>query len=182
MRGFTTEPRYDRTTIALHWATAVLVAVLWIIGQSADWLPRGPVRLGYWSAHVVLGFALAAVLVGRLAWRAGAGRRLPAADRGLLHFVAKATHGGLYALLIAVVALGVANAFVRGFSLFGLANLPQIGDPELKRPLTQWHEWAANAVLALALVHAGAGLVHHYLWRDGLLRRMSPWVSARYLR
>jgi len=29
-------PAYDRTTIALHWATAGLVAVLWASGQTAD--------------------------------------------------------------------------------------------------------------------------------------------------
>ena len=36
--------RYDATTIALHWLTAGLVVLLWIIGQTADWAPRGPLQ------------------------------------------------------------------------------------------------------------------------------------------
>ena len=165
--------RYDRRTIALHWATAVLVAVLWIMGQTADNVPKGPWRSAYWSSHVILGFTLAAVLIARIVWRARGGRALPAADRGALHLFAKATHYVLYLLLIAVVSLGIANAFVRGFNLFGAVALPQIGDPDLRRPINHWHELAANMVFFLALFHAAAALVHHYLWRDGLLTRMA---------
>src|SRR5260221_2073042 len=75
---------YDPTTIGLHWATAILVTVLWIIGQTADWLPDGPVNTDYWSVHVVLGFALVIVLIWRLIWRRVGGRRLPAAHNGVL--------------------------------------------------------------------------------------------------
>ena len=164
---------YDRVTIALHWTTASLVAVLWTMGQTAGYFPRGPWRLDVWSTHVVLGFVLALVLGARLAWRIGPGRALPPADPGALQAFAKATHYLLYLLLLAVVSLGVANALVRGYDLFGLARLPQIGDAGLRRPINQWHGLAANAVLALALFHAAAALVHHFLWRDGLLRRMA---------
>ena len=78
-----------------------------------------------------------------------------------------------------VVALGVANAAVRGFSVFGLFSLPQWGDPEWRRPLTQWHGIAANLLLGLAAFHAAAALVHHFAWRDGLISRMAPGRLAR---
>lgn len=169
---------YDRTTILLHWVTAVCVVVLWVIGQTADWLPRGPGRGAYWSTHVLLGFVLAAVLVWRVAWRASGGRRLPAADRGALQVFAKATHYLLYLLLLVVVGLGIVNAFVRGYTLYGLVSLPQIGDREWRRQITDWHGLASNVLLGLALFHAAAGLVHHYFWRDGLLRRMVPAADA----
>ena len=97
---------YDRTTIALHWATASLTAVLWIIGQTADWIPKGPGQVSYWSIHVVLGFALAIVLVWRIIWRGFKGRRLPDADTGAVHVFAKATHYLLYGLLLVAVACG----------------------------------------------------------------------------
>ena len=169
-----TTRRYDRTTMALHWTTALLVAVLWIIGQTADWFPDGPFQSAYWSTHMLLGFALAVVLIWRLMWRSSDGRGLPAADSGLLHVVAKATHYGLYLLLVTVVTLGVINAFVRGYSIYGLFRLPQWGDREWRHPITDWHGLAANIMLALAGIHAAAALVHQYLWRDGLLGRMIP--------
>ena len=165
---------YDRTTIVLHWVTAVSVILLWIIGQTADWIPDGPVNTAYWSVHVVLGFVLAAVLAWRIVWRGTAGRRLPAADAGALHVFAKATHYLLYALLLVVVGLGVVNAFVRGYNLFDIVSLPQLGDRALRRPITHWHGLAANILLGLALFHAAAALVHNYLWKDGVLGRMVP--------
>jgi cytochrome b561 len=55
---------YDRTTITLHWATAILVAIQFLIGRTTNFLPRGPLRVDIWSAHVLFGFALA----GRWSW------------------------------------------------------------------------------------------------------------------
>lgn len=166
--------KYDRTTISLHWITAGLVVVLWIIGQTADWLPDGPLHTDYWSIHVVLGFALAAVIAWRMIWRNSGGRRLPAADTGVLHLAAEATHYGLYILLLVVIVLGIINAYVRGYNLFDLVSLPQIGDRAMRKPITHWHGFAANLLLVLAGLHAAAALFHHYIIGDKVLARMAP--------
>jgi cytochrome b561 len=165
---------YDSTTIGLHWTTAFLVLALWIIGQVGNLFPKGVYQTNIWSIHVALGFALATVLIWRIVWRLTGRRRLPAADSGVLHILAEASHYGLYLLLLATVALGVVNAFVRGFSLFDIASLPQFGDKELKDPITEWHGLAANLLLVLAALHTAAALAHHYVLRDGLLMRMVP--------
>jgi cytochrome b561 len=164
--------RYDTMTIVLHWSTVSLVVVLWILGQTSDWWPRGPLRDGSWSLHVTLGFVLAAVLLTRIIWRIGPGRALPSPDAGMLRIVARGTHLLLYGLLLAVVGLGITNAFVRGYTLFEAVSLPQIGDRALRRPLTEWHGLAANAILIVALLHAAAGLFHQYIRKDHLLWRM----------
>jgi cytochrome b561 len=167
---------YDRTTIALHWATVVLLLVLWIMGQTTDWLPRGPFRSGVWAVHVVLGFLLGFVLLTRIAWRAHFGRVLPPADTGALHWIAKTTHTALYLLLAVVVVSGLINASYRGFDLFGMWSVPQFGtgDVDTRHGINEWHEVAANLLFAVALLHAGAALVHHYVWRDRLIDRMTP--------
>jgi cytochrome b561 len=170
---------YDRATIAMHWVTAALVVVLWIIGQTADWIPDGPLNTGVWSVHVVVGFLFAALIVLRIAWRIYGGRQLPNADQGILLVLAKLTHYLLYALLITVVVLGVVNAFVRGYNLFDLVSLPQIGDRAWRKPITHWHELAANILLGLAVFHAAAALFHHFIWRDGVLTRMhTAWPTG----
>lgn len=166
--------RYDGTTILLHWTTAILVVVLWVLGQVSDWFPDGPVNTGLWSSHVVMGFALAAILVWRVSWRLNGGRALPAADDGAVHVLAKATHYGLYLLLGTVVILGVINAFVRGYPIYGLFHLPQIGERAWRHAITDWHGLAANVALALAGFHAAAALLHHYVLGDRLITRMAP--------
>jgi cytochrome b561 len=166
--------KYDTRTIALHWFTAVSVGALWIIGQTAYWIPRGAVRSDYRSVHVVLGFAIAVGLILRILWRSLRGRRLPAADSGVLRLLAEATHYALYALLLIVVALGVVNAFVRGYNLFGLFSLPQLGEADLSRPITHWHGLASDVLVGLAFLHACAALAHHYVLKDDVLRRMLP--------
>jgi cytochrome b561 len=92
----------------------------------------------------------------------------------VLYVLAEATHYALYGLLLVAVGLGVVNAFVRGYNLFDLLRLPQIGDAALGRPITHWHGLAANVLLVLALVHAAAALLHYYGLKDRVLQRMLP--------
>ena len=170
------DERYDVTTIWLHWATVLLVIMLWGIGITADWLPRGPIRSGVWSTHVILGILTAFVLVTRIAWRASFGRVLPPADTGILYVLAVATHRLLYVLLAAVVVTGIVNASYRGFNLFGNWSVPQFGtgDAATRRTINWSHELAANVLLFVAFLHACAALIHQYVWRDHLLNRMRP--------
>ena len=105
--------RYDTATIIFHWVTAVLVVVQWIGAQTIDLFPRGALRVDARSAHITLGVLLAILLAARLVWRATGGRRLPLADVGALNLIAKATHWGLYALLLAMVLVGLFLAWRR---------------------------------------------------------------------
>lgn len=175
-RGIST---YDRGTIVLHWLTAGLALVPWLIGTYLEvLLPKGAARSGIWSAHFDLGFVLTAVIVAFPVWRHTGGRQLPVGDPGPLHLLAKATHAALYLLLFVIAGLGIANALVRGVTLAGPLGLPAIGDPAWRRPLTHWHGLTANILMALALFHAAAALVHHYFWHDGILRRILPGRTA----
>jgi cytochrome b561 len=171
--------RYDRTTIRLHWATAGLVAYQWIVGRLTEFLPKGPFRLDLWSIHVLLGFALAAVLLARVGWRLSRGRHLPAEAQGAQHVAAVGTHAVLYVLLVGVVGLGVLNVFAHGFPLFGAWHFPKVGGPHYSKVVTGWHNLFANLVAALAFFHAAAALFHHYVQRDGILARMLPGVRPR---
>lgn len=177
MSGRAADPaggRYDPTTVWLHWITVGLIVVLWSLGMTADSFPRGPLRGAAWSVHVVLGFAVAFVLITRIAWRAQYGRALPPADAGALHMIAKTTHYTLYVLLAVVTITGIANASYRGTSLFGIWSVPRFGAgvAATRRSINEWHELAANLMMLVALLHAAAALVHHYVWRDRLLDRM----------
>jgi cytochrome b561 len=169
--------RHDPTTIAFHWISAALVAVLWTIGQTVDYVPSGPLRIDYRSVHIVLGVALGAILLARLGWRLTRRETLPPIERGFLLVIARITHWLLYALLIVAVGLGLANVWVRGEVIFNLFQVPAYdpGNRALVRLIGGWHALAANTVVIIAGVHAAAALFHHYILRDATLRRMLPW-------
>jgi len=170
---------YDRTTITLHRATAILVAIQFLIGRTTSFLPRGPLRVDIWSVHVLFGFALASVVVlGRL-WRATRGRRLPPLNRGVLHLTAVAAHRLLDLLLLIMVALGITDVFAHGFPLFNLWHFPKFGDDEFLRSVNAWHGLVANIIAAVVLLHSAAALFHHHVIKDGVLRRMWPTFTER---
>ncbi len=171
--------RYDRRTIRLHWLTAVLVATLWTLGQTIDWFPKGLPRTSARSTHIALGLLLAITIATRIWWRGTAGRHLPHADRGWLGFIAVAVHRLLYLGLVATVSLGIANAWLRGDTLFGVIAFPAF-DPSnkaLRGTIEDWHGLAANALLIVAGGHAVAALFHRLVLRDAVLQRM--WPTAR---
>jgi len=171
-----TLPRYDRRTIALHWLTAALVIGLWLLGQAIDWFPKGSPRSIARSTHIALGVALAWVLVRRIWWRLGGGLHLPPAGSGALDTLATLVHKLLYVLLVGTVVLGLANAWVRGDTLFMLVKIPAFdpGNTALRGTVEELHSWAANIVLIVAGLHAAAALLHHFVLKDDILRRMLP--------
>lgn len=120
------------------------------------------------------GFLFVAVLLSRIFRRIGGGKRLPPVDRDTLQVAALSTHYLLYALLFIVASLGITNAFAHGVSVFGWIKFPRLAGHDLAESLTDWHGLAANCGLAIAAFHACAGLLRHYLMRDGTLGRMLP--------
>ena len=166
--------RYDRSMILLHWLTALLIAVAWVGAQVIDLFPRAA-RPPVLSVHLAVGLAVGLLLLGRAMLRFGGRAVLPPAEPGLLERAGRATHLLLYALLAALVVLGLANAWARADSLFGLVSLSAVpAERGLRRTIGGLHELAANAILVVAGLHAAAALFHHYVLRDGVLRRMLP--------
>jgi len=159
-----------------HWTTAVLVATQWLGAQTIDWFPKGALRVDARSMHITFGLLLAMLLAARVIWRLTQGRRLPLADKGMLNVVAKATHWGLYALLAAMLLVGMALAWTRGDSIFNLFTIPAYdpGNRPLADQVQDIHATIGWLILALAGLHASAALVHRYLWHDAVLSRMLP--------
>lgn len=169
--------RHAPTTVALHWITAILVVLLWSIGQTIDFAPKGALRVDYRSLHMLLGATLGVVLIARLIWRTTRGGMLPALQQGLWLVIARATHWLLYALMLLTVTLGVLNVWARGDSIFNLVQVPQWmpGDRAFMHTIGDRHALLANLVLIVAGLHSAAALFHHFVLRDATLRRMLPW-------
>ena len=166
--------RYDTSTIVLHWCTAVLITLLWTVGQIIDWFPRGTPRVSARSTHILLGALLICVISARIFWRSRHGLRLPLAEPPWMGLVAKGTHYTLYVLVVSTVVLGALNVWNRGDHFFGLFVFPKrvAPDDHFKTLVEDLHALSANVLIGLAAVHALAALARHFVKRDGVLRRM----------
>jgi len=172
-------PRYDRLTLWLHWLTAALVIFMFASAQIWEQLAKGtPLRKGLQSVHISCGILLALIVIARVLWRLSRGRRLPAANVGLMNIAAKAAHLALYALLLSQIVLGFLFRWAQGepFNFFGLFDVPTLMtfDKSMRSVFGGLHENVAWAIVILAGLHAVMALVHHYGLRDNTLRRMLP--------
>jgi cytochrome b561 len=171
----TTPYRYDRRLMAIHWLSALLIPILWTMEHQLGWFPRW-IRPYMHTTHNLLGFLLVLVLVTRVLIRLRIPAPPPSSPNLWAERAARAGHLLLYVLMATTLFLGITNILVRGMNVYGWFIIPRqfiIDRPNI-RMINQWHELAANALLLVALGHAAVALVHHYVLRDGLLRRMMP--------
>lgn len=178
MQLINTETRYGALSQALHWATVISVVVGWLLGQFIDDFPKGVVRDSAFATHVALGEFVILMLVVRLLWRFANRPPAPLPTRfGRAGEIATLGHYALYALLLAVPIVGIAQ-FKRGHALpiFGVWQIasPWPADRAAAHSVMEVHELLANALLIFAALHASAALIHHYVFHDRTLTRMLP--------
>lgn len=91
---------------------------------------------------------------------------------------ARATHLAFYFILLVGPFLGWASASAHKLpvDVFGIFLLPDVAPEKARWALTAGdvHSYMMWALLALIALHVAAALYHHFLRRDGVLRRMLP--------
>ena len=169
--------RYDGVTIALHWATAALVLLQFGLAETWDFFPR-PARHVMIVGHMSFGLILTGVVITRIIWRVNFGLALPPAGYGALDRAAKALHHALYVLVSAEILLGFTTRWTdnQALSFFGLLIPSPFGSfsKATGRFVDDIHNYNAWLIMGIVTVHAVAALGHHYLLKDGVLRRMLP--------
>jgi cytochrome b561 len=175
--------RYGAVAIALHWVTAVLVGLAWLLGTFHDDLPRGAARSAGLFIHTSAGLAILGLVALRVPWRLF-DRPLPLEATRLgawLGLAARLTHLALYALLIATPIVGIVLQFALGrpLPIFGIVEIasPWVRDRGFAIQVKDIHETLANVLMIAAGLHAAAALAHHWVLRDRTLARMLPGLS-----
>lgn len=169
--------RYPALSRWLHWSMALLIIGLVFVGVAmvdsvATWQPTA-VQLHKW-----LGLSLL-VLVAMRVWQRlrHPAPPLPADLPRLQALGARAAHVALYALMIAMPLVGWAMQGAAGTPVVlpGGGVLPALVAPDLATYglLRDAHALLAYALFALVLLHAGAGLYHGLVRRDGVLESMT---------
>lgn len=173
--------RYTRVAAVLHWAIAILVAGLIIVGFYMTDLPRQTdARRELFNLHKSVGLLVLALMVLRLAWRL-THRPPPLTGVGLLNArLAGAVHGLLYLFLLAQPLSGyIASVYGKyGVKFFGLP-LPAWGHdaPAIREPFLQVHHAVAVVLVTLIAAHLIGSVWHALQGRTDILRRMWPWAA-----
>lgn len=166
--------RYGGVAIAIHWLTAIAVIGMLASGLAAGNTADEAVKLTLLRGHAVMGVLVGVLTVFRIIWWLAFDRR-PADQPGLSsgqRLAAHVVHYGLYAVILVMVASGIATVLLSGAGaqLTGAAPLP-LPDFTLAPPFTV-HGLLSRVLIALVIGHIAAALWHQFIRRDGLLARM----------
>jgi cytochrome b561 len=192
-----TQIRYGTVAMTLHWLIALLAIGNLCSGLAfADIMAHSnPWRFTIIQMHKSVGLTILVLSVLRLSWRLV--NPVPPSPRGIspvLKFLERLTHYLFYFLIIAIPLAGwlMVSASPSGiptmyFGLFQWPALPFFDG--LTRPerahythtFAAAHAYLAFFTIALIVLHVGAALYHHYIRRDGVLRRMWFGAAARSL-
>jgi cytochrome b561 len=169
-----TEAAYGAVAIALHWAMAVLLIGLALLGLYMVALPE----VGFDTRKILLilyhkeiGMLALALFAVRLAWRVTnilphLLEELPDWQKVTARFV----HLCFYALMFALPMSGWLMTSAAGIpvSFLQLFTVPDLIGPNdyLFRQLIEIHKWLSYALLVLLAMHAGAALRHRFTYRD----------------
>ena len=171
--------RYTRTAILLHWTIAVLMLTAIPLGlYSANY--EGVLSATLTNVHKVVGIAILALTLFRIAWRLlHRPPPLPEAMRPLLRVLAKATHVLFYAMLLVMPLSGwwMTSAFPKRhpFGILGMVEIPFLPVPLSMAAAGRAHaihQYLGWGIIGLIVLHVAAALKHQFVERDDILRRM----------
>ncbi len=172
------EGRYGLVSIAFHWSVALafigLTALgVWMVGLTY----YDPWYNDSLAIHKAAGIAVLVLALARLGWRCvDPAPGLVPGLRAWERTGAAVTHWSLAALavLAPVTGYAISTSEGAGIDMFGLFELPALFavTGRARDLAVDLHYWFAYGGIALAAVHAGAALKHHFVDRNATLTRM----------
>ena len=169
---------YSAVAKVLHWIIALIIVTMLIFGQGFESITSDDEMAFSLTGHSSLGLTVIALIMLRILWRIShPAPPLPQTVSPTQAAAAKVSHGLLYALMIYVPTTGLYTAAAHDIAImpygaFDLrAALTFVGDDDFagRRFL---HELGTWLLIALLAVHIGAALLHQFVQKDGVLRRI----------
>ncbi|WP_292053583.1 MULTISPECIES: cytochrome b [unclassified Brevundimonas] len=169
--------KYGLVTRVLHWVMAALLVYQLggVVAGAA--LGETPLTETWGSSHKPVGFTLFVLAVIRALWGLVNLTRRPKPHEGLIGRLAVIGHLALYVLVLAVPAIALIRQYGSGrpFEPFGIPLMA--GGHERIEWMTKlggdWHGELGWVLLVAIVGHLIMALVHHFVWKDGTLKRMA---------
>ncbi|MGI9524495.1 MAG: cytochrome b [Hyphomicrobiaceae bacterium] len=174
-----TQTQYGAVAVTMHWlATIIIVAALGSGFRAAN-TPDSLAKAQLLAVHAPIAIGVVLLTLARILWWLFADRKPnPVEDTPNWQYMsARAVHVLFYVAILGMGASGIGMFILSGAGpiVFASADgqLPNFWDYKPRVP----HGLGASFFVALLLAHVGAALYHHFVHRDGLLRRM--WFSRQ---
>ena len=187
-----TETGYGSVAKWLHWLTAILVLVAYLLMLYLEYglNGEGPLRSPVIRTHKAIGASILVFVLLRIWWRAtNPNPKLPESMPQWQVYASHVSHFSLYALLIAMPISGyLGNGSGVSFGIFAIPGFGKtaIGNcvldlvgmtfEEWEVPFDYFHYEISGPFLLWMIIaaHAGAAIYHHYVEKDDVLKRMLP--------
>ena len=187
-----TDMSYGSVAKWLHWLTALLVLVAYLLVLYLDLVldGEGPLRSPIIRTHKAIGASILIFIVLRLWWRStNPSPKLPDSMPKWQVHASHVSHFSLYALLIAMPISGyLGNGSGVSFGIFAIPGFAKtaIGAWTLDLVGMTFEEWEVvfdtfhyqivgpYVLWVIIAAHAGAAIYHHYVEKDDVLKRMLP--------
>lgn len=166
--------RYGAIPITIHWLSAILIFAAIGTGFQAGNAIDPAIKADFLRIHIPAAvIALLLTLVRIVWWWFFDKKPLPVKGSPLWQErLARAVHLALYVVILGMIASGI--------GMIALSDAGPTVFSESTTPLPNFHNYpprvphglGANLLLALLAAHVGAALYHHFVRRDGLLRRI----------
>jgi cytochrome b561 len=194
---------WGRASMLFHWITAAAFIAAYVVVYYVIWFvdPQTSIKPALFGTtpnadrvvpllniHWVLGLSIGFLTLPRLVWRIAGGVPGHVAGRRLERLSADAAHWSLYAILLLMPLSGYMTTYDP--TDFGLFVIPACRDTAIAASVrgafglsvTELEEvaWTVHSFIGawlawpLVTLHIGAALLHHFVRKDTVLRRMLP--------
>lgn len=165
--------RYGSISKWLHWLMGGLI--LWQFLKFFDRINEGEHWVGQTLVpwHISIGALLLVLVAVRIFWALGQLKQRPRHDPATA-FMVKAGHLALYLGMALLPITGILTMIGNGYGLkvFGVQLVAKGPEIAWAASLGGLHSPLAWITLLLVIGHVGMALLHHFVKRDDILRRM----------
>jgi cytochrome b561 len=166
-----------------HWIIALAILGNGTFGLLMDLASSPMQKINWLAVHKSIGLTVLALALLRILWRWSDRRPVEEPVPRWQQLSARAVHGVLYVMIVAMPLSGWWFNSISGKPLqwFKLFNLPALvaENQDLKDFAHGVHEYLFWFLMLVLVTHVGAALKHHVFEKDNVLRRMLPFSHPK---
>lgn len=172
---------YGSITKIFHWTMGIMIIGIVIAGFIMTDMDPSDQKWFIYKQHKAFGVIILSLIPLRILWRFL--NTHPALPESVPTWQRKAANLNILFLYLVMVAMPLSGFLMSSFgghpiSMFDLFQIaPFEKNPEISKPAYDVHMFLAWAIAVSIALHIAGALFHHFVRKDGVLKRMLPFVK-----